>query len=194
MILKWTDTIVHLLISENIISEREKDVYMYCVQTFLFQGITYGIILLLANCFDVVALTIAYYVGFLPIRYVAGGYHASNHVRCLLLTISVYVLAVIMCLLITRTFIYPVLVSNLIISSVLIIWAAPVDHKNRPFSPREKDRFRRRSYIITIVIIVLSLVVLTISVKMSVAMSLGTLSAACSLVAGSIQRRKEQLC
>ena len=194
MILKWTDAIVYLLISENIISENEKDVYRYCVQTFLFQGITYGIILLLASYFDIVALTIAYYVGFLPIRYVAGGYHASNHVRCLLLTIGIYALAVNVCLVITHKFIYPVLVLNLIVSSVLIIWAAPVDHKNRPFSPREKERFKRRSYIITIVIIVLSLVVLTISVKMSVAMSLGALSAACSLVAGSIQRRKEQLC
>lgn len=194
MILKWTDTIVDLLINENIISEQEKDVYMYCVQTFLFQSITYGIILLLANCLDVMALTIAYYIGFLPIRYVAGGYHASSHSRCLLLTLGVYILSIIMCLLVTHTTPYPVLVSNLIISSVLIIWAASVDHKNRPFSPREKERFRRRSYIITIVIIVLSLVILTVSVKTSVVMSLGVLSAACSLAAGSIQRRKEQLC
>ena len=194
MILKWTEAMVYLLISENIISENEKDVYMYCVQTFLFQGITYGIILLLANCLNVMALTIAYYIGFLPIRYVAGGYHASSHSRCLLLTLGVYILSIIMCLLISHTLPYLVLILNLIISIVLIIWAAPVDHKNRPFSPREKERFKRRSYIITIVIVVLSLAVLTVSVKMSVAMSLGVLSAACSLGVGNIQRRKEQLC
>lgn len=194
MILKWTDYIVQMLLNENIISENDRAVYQYCVQTTLFQLLTYSCILLLAWYFDVVGVTLAYYAGFLPIRYVAGGYHASSHKHCFCMTIAIYAISLGICFQIIERAAYAFLFGSVVISIVMILWAAPVDHKNRTFSPREKDRFRRRSYIITIVIIVLSLVVLTISVEMSVAMSLGTLSAACSLVAGSIQRRKEQLC
>lgn len=194
LILKWTDYIVQLLLNENIISENDRAVYQYCVQTTLFQLLTYSCILLLAVYFDVLGITLAYYAGFLPVRYVAGGYHAGSHRRCFCMTVAIYVISLGLCFQIIERTAYAFLFGSVVISIVMILWAAPVDHKNRTFSPREKERFKKQSYGITMIIIVLALLLMKISDSLSVAMILGTLSAACSLFAGKIQRRREQLC
>lgn len=194
MILKWTDSIVQWLVNENIISEQETDVYQYCVQTFLFQLLLYCTIFLLAIYLDVLGLTIAYYLGFLPIRYVAGGYHASTHVRCFFMTLSLYIVSLTVCVYIEQIFVYKLFLLCVTIAYLLILWAAPVDHKNHPFSPREKDSFRRKSYIITTIVVTISVLVLIISTNLAVAMGLGTFSAACSLFFGKIQRGKELSC
>lgn len=48
MIEKWVHWIVQVLLQENIIAEQEKEVYVYCFQTMLFQSIVYGTIIILA--------------------------------------------------------------------------------------------------------------------------------------------------
>ena len=194
MILRWTDWIVQLLLQEKIISKEDQELYVYCFQTALFQMLTYGSILLLSICLDSVAVTIAYYEGFLPIRYVAGGYHANSHKNCLALSIAIYILAMG-----TITYL-PASVDKMFVligslcTICMIFWAAPVDHKNRPFSPREKERYRKKSYQVTILVTATAVILLNISVDLSTAIVLGTFSAACSVWIGQKQRRREVSC
>ena len=194
MILRWTSWIVQLLLQEKIISEDDQELYMYCFQTALFQMIIYGSIALLAVCLDDITISIAYYCGFLPIRYAAGGYHANSHKTCLALSIIIYLFAMGI-----NTYL-PASISKLfiIVGSIcticMIFWAAPVDHKNRPFSPREKERYRKKSYQVTILVTVIAVLMVNISVDLSTAVILGTFSAACSVWIGQKQRRRELLC
>lgn len=130
--------IVQVITAENIIAEQEKEVYVYCFQTMLFQSIVYGTIIILAIGSGTLLKTVAYYLGFLPIRYTAGGMHTSSHKSCFVLSIAVYLISMVILALHSWTYKQFFGAGCTICAILMVFWAAPVDHKNHIFSPEAR--------------------------------------------------------
>lgn len=194
MVVYWAEQLVQLLMQGHIIEKDEQEIYLYCIQTMLFRFIVYGTILLLSFFIGVVDSTIVFYFGFLLIRYTAGGYHANSHRNCYVLSIVVYLVAIGFLLIFPQILRKPFIFLCSICIAAMIYWAAPVDHKNRPFSPREKERYKKQSYIITTLLIIGALLLSSISTYYAMAIVLGAFNAACSVVIGQRQRKKELKC
>lgn len=191
MITTWTNWFLKILLEEQKIQKEELELYQYCVQTMLFQGFVYGLIILLAVSMDCFAVTLFYYLGFLPLRYTAGGFHARTHKGCLLLSIGIYWSSMVLlsCL---PTQLNKFLATGMGISILLIIWkSAPIDHANRPFQKGELVYFRRKSLQAMLFVITCSLFISLLSVQLALVILLGTFCAAISLLFGKEQRRRE---
>jgi len=194
MIFRLADHIVKLFIQERIILQDEQELYMYCFQTVFFQMVTYGSILLMAIYMKYVTMTGAYYFGFLSIRYVAGGYHAKSRRACFTLSIIIYLLSMGLLISLTDFSAKLLILAGSLCSICMIFWAAPVDHRNRPFSPREKERYKKKSHQVTFLVTMVAIIVLNVSIDLAAAIVLGTFCAACSVWIGQRQRRRELLC
>lgn len=191
MIITWTNWFLKILLEEQKIQKEELELYQYCVQTMLFQCFVYGLIILLAVSMDCFATTLFYYLGFLPLRYTAGGFHARTHKGCLLLSIGIYWSSMVLlaCLSIQLE---KYLAAGMGISILLIIWkSAPIDHANRPFQKGELVYFRRKSLQAMLFVITCSLFISLLSVQLTLAILLGAFCAAISLLLGKEQRRRE---
>ena len=183
--------VLKILLEEQKIQKEELELYQYCVQTMLFQCFVYGLIILLAVCMDCFATTLFYYLGFLPLRYTAGGFHARTHRGCLLLSIGIYWSSMVLlaCL---STQLEKYLAAGMGISILLIVWkTAPIDHANRPFQKGELAYFRRKSLQAMCFVTACSLFTSLLSVQLALAILLGTFCAAISLLLGKEQRRRE---
>ena len=176
--------VLKILLEEQKIQKEELELYQYCVQTMLFQCFVYGLIILLA-------VTLFYYLGFLPLRYTAGGFHARTHKGCLLLSIGIYWSSMVLlaCLSIQLV---KYLAAGMGISILLIVWkSAPIDHANRLFQKGELVYFRRKSLQAMCFVTACSLFTSLLSVQLALAILLGTFCAAISLLLGKEQRRRE---
>ena len=191
MIITWIKWFLKILLEEQKIQKEELELYQYCVQTMLFQCFVYGLIILLAVCMDCFATTLFYYLGFLPLRYTAGGFHARTHRGCLLLSIGIYWSSMVLlaCL---STQLEKYLAAGMGISILLIVWkTAPIDHANRPFQKGELAYFRRKSLQAMCFVTACSLFISFLSVQLALAILLGAFCAAISLLFGKEQRRRE---
>ena len=191
MIMKWTNQFLKILLEEQKIQKEELELYQYCVQTLFFQCLVYGLIFFLAVSMDCFAITLFYYLGFLPLRYTAGGFHARTHRGCLLLSIGIYWSSMVLltCL---STQLEKYLAVGMGISILLIVWkTAPIDHANRPFQKGELVYFRKKSLQAIVFIAICSLFISFLSVQLTLAIILGAFCAAISLLLGKEQRRRE---
>jgi len=129
----------------GIIAERDKDVYAYCFE-LLFAT--------LFNLFAVVAVsavsktlreTTLYLLAFIPLRQVAGGYHAKNHSRCFVILMGVYGAFLLLLGNLGLWHMRVVIWICLPLSGLAIFILAPIDDPNKPISHEEKIMFGKRS-------------------------------------------------
>lgn len=138
--------IVNLLVSNEIISAEDKELYEY--------GLHQGFILL-ANIFTTILIgwilnmmieSIVFLVAYIPLRSYAGGYHAKTPFRCYILSIVMISVA----LLVARSSIWNLIsiISVTAISSGIIFLLAPVEDKNKPLQQNERIEFKKRTNIL----------------------------------------------
>ncbi|MEI6579834.1 MAG: accessory gene regulator B family protein [Eubacteriales bacterium] len=178
-------------ISNNIIKEEDKEVYEYSLEILLSTLLNFAAVIILAIFTGKILEATLFVLGFIPLRALAGGYHASNHFRCfliLLFTYSMFLLTV---------FFIPVKVILaatifLILSSILLIFIlSPVEDSNKPLSKEETRKFKRKS---RISILVYSLTVLGLSLLLSnkifgYSLAFGIFSVSLSLLASVIRNK-----
>lgn len=113
---------------------------------FVLTGI-FGIIL---NC--IVEATI-FYIAFQLIRKYAGGYHATTEIRCEILSaISIFICVLV--IKISNTYIfYDILLICTSASVVAILIFSPLDTPEKPLDSKEKKYFRKKTWIILLIIL-----------------------------------------
>ena len=142
---KLIGKLVDIFIQEQIIKASEREVYCYCFETIFSRIYFYGTILLIAFLTGNVKLTLAYYLGFLSVRFTAGGYHAHTRLRCYIMSILIYLFNLSLINFTPEKYQAGLCVVVYIIALPLIYALAPVDHVNRPFSAEERAKLKIRS-------------------------------------------------
>ena len=138
--------------------------------------------------------SIAFLMGFMILRNFAGGFHANTYLKCHLMFGINHILFIALVYFVPTDLYIAINISVSIISVVLVLILAPIDHKNRRFTKGEYKHFRTASVICVCPVILLG--------PLSVAWGfcrvwsfyflIGFASATCSLIAGKIQARLER--
>lgn len=77
-------------IRRGFLAQDDYEVYVYCIDSLLAKIFFYMVLMLISLWLGILPVTICYYLGFMPFRYTAGGYHAKTDLSCVILTWTVY--------------------------------------------------------------------------------------------------------
>ncbi len=176
-----------------------------------FEVYEYGFELLVALVFSILTIitfsfisnrfveTLLYLIGFFSVRAICGGYHAKHHYSCFATTISTYFLFLFLyyCFF-SKSYLILITSFITIVSIVLIIAFAPIEHPDNPMTEYRKTRSRLLCIILSIVLcMVLFVSLLFKSTLVNIfSYSTGTFFAALAILAAKIEliilKRKER--
>ncbi|MGI6004934.1 MAG: accessory gene regulator B family protein [Christensenellales bacterium] len=195
--MKWiVSQCVQFLIKNNAIDPEDTDIYEYGLFCIVRDIITLSSTLIIAILLDVVPQSVLFYAAFIGLRRTAGGYHATTVLRCFLISMVTWLVA-LKCIELTQS--YHVLSIGIAAFATVIIWLlAPIEHINNPHR-KERLVLAKRNCRIYISILLL---VVCISAWGSLqflwpdwipsSVAYGMFFFSCSLVAAWLQRRFKQ--
>lgn len=186
--------ITKIFISKGIISKEQKAAYEYSFE-ILISTFVYAILFLLTSILTkTLSESLVFWFSFSVLRSIAGGYHADTHLICNMLTMLCHISFICFLYFIPDLAMFIIITVSLLISSVIVLFFAPIDHPNKPFIKTEKKRFRILSCIYAFVIILVAVsTIIFYSANYAnylFGYSFGTLVATISLVAAKINYKK----
>ena len=146
MLEKLSEKFAGKLVSAEVISEADADVYMYGFFQAVMLIINVITTLLLGIIFQSLIPCILLNIAYIPIRSSAGGHHADSPRKCYIN--STIIIAVLLAIIKWGSINYVVSISMLAISSIVILIFAPVETESNPLDDIEKKVYRRRTLII----------------------------------------------
>ena len=146
------------LVNNDTIGDEEREIYRYGIQQGLTIILNLVTTLLIGLVCGMVWQSIVFTVAYIPLRSFAGGYHAKTPTRCYIFSIILMLAVLLVMKFVPFTaFICSVMLS---VSSVVIVFLAPVEDNNKPLDEMEQKVYRKRTLMIWIselIIIVLCL-------------------------------------
>lgn len=150
-------------IRQGFFTQDDYEVYVYCIDTLLGKLFFYSTLLIVAGWFGILPITICYYLGFMPFRYTAGGYHAKTDTACIALTWTVYGLSMLLVVQLVPIFAEWAAGSALalVLFATAAAWRyAPVDHFHKPVSAARKQQMRKWCLIFQAILIMITLLLI----------------------------------
>lgn len=181
-------------VANQIIDETQRDVYEYSFEV-LFSDIAYGIVLVItALLFRCGLATVFFLAGFIPLRQLAGGYHASTYKKCHLVFWCNQMLMIACYYMVPEQFYQLGACVFSVLTCILVFALAPVANENKPLTEKEKKRFFILSRVAALIILAIPFAVALLpflnSMQYIFTFTIGTVSVAVSLVA---ERSKQLL-
>ena len=178
------------LVSKSFITQQEHHIYSYCFEILLSSIVFWGLIFIVAFLTGTIHPTILYLFGFCVFRRIAGGYHASTHLRCLLLSIFFHLLFIaLLYLAIPNKYINIFL---LIFAYCIFLLFAPIDHKNKPFMKETKVNLKYKLVFLMIIYFIIEIILTQLSYTITVfCLSYGCWQAGVAIILAAYQKRKE---
>lgn len=106
--------------------------------------VSWGSILIIAMLTNTLWVTACYIGTFCLLRSVAGGYHASTHRQCYLLSVGAYLLFLLVRFYLPTQYVSVICCLLAAFSIVILLKLAPLEHPNNPFTPQSYRRFYKR--------------------------------------------------
>ena len=196
MIKKAAVEITSFFVEENIIANEDREIYQYGTEQILINFFTLAVIGIISLSLFSWDQALFWMIGMLPIRAVAGGYHAITPLKCNILTISVFILNMFTIGILTRYMTIYFSISILIIIHLSLAFFAPVDHKNRVLDEYETVIAKKKSQVIGIALIITCAVLiyfLGARNVYSISIMTGAFTATISLIVGSFKKGGEKI-
>jgi len=193
MIPYLSEKITSSFIRNEIIADKDYEVYIYSFEILLSTLLNFVAMCVIAITTKTVSETLVYLLAFIPLRQLVGGYHARNHIRCFLLLIMSYMGFLLIINFLSVNYGSYVIIVSILISNILVFLLAPIADANKPLTNEEIKGFKVKSRI-AIIIYSISTILITILSLISVwglAFALGILSVSLSLIAGKIKNVME---
>lgn len=187
----WSKKTTNYYIKKGLIDSQEQKAYEYGFEVLLSTLIYILLFLFTAIITKTVLFSVFWILGFFIVRTISGGYHASTHLTCNIISI---ICQIVFISLIKNTPISAekyVILALLLLSSLIIITIAPIEHPNKPFIKTERKRYRITSVFYAILIIVILLIYLCFFIKKTnlyfLSFAIGNFTATISLIVAKIK-------
>lgn len=131
------------LLKSNAINRDELNVYAYGIQLLILGIVDWCITFLFMLLIGEIYLSIVYLSVFFVLRKHCGGYHAETHIRCIIISNTVYVLSVLISQNMQYKNFTTLLLVGEIINFIIIYKFSPVEHPNKHIEPIEMARHRK---------------------------------------------------
>lgn len=178
------------LLKSNAINQDELNVYAYGIQLLILGIVDWCITFLFMLLIGEIYLSIAYLSVFFALRKHCGGYHAETHIRCIVISNTVYVLSVLISANMQYENFTTLLLVGEIINSIIIYKFSPVEHPNKHIVPDEMARHRKigRIYNLVFGLVAIGLVLGSIN-QYACAILMAQLSVSIAVVLQRIKNR-----
>lgn len=174
-------------IAQNGGNEDSREVYAYGIECALNTLVTFGIILAVGAAADRIGITLVWFAFFLPLRHTSGGLHASSHIGCLVISLSVGIGCMFLSPYFSMTW---VIIAGLIISFIIIFAYAPVIHPNHPVPENRIHKIRSTSRSIIVIESIVTATFIRFELRtFAAAAILGILAASLSTLIGYLHNR-----
>lgn len=137
MIRSVSEKIVNLLMLKAK-TKADKEVYIYGLECFISEFIGNLLLFIFAFIFKKTAEIFIWTISFLAIRTQLGGYHCSNHLRCLLLSTLLGIGGIVLNIAWIKSPISAFLI--ILYCFIFLIKHAPIIHKNHPLTKSQKRK------------------------------------------------------
>ena len=192
MIVRMSKKVSSFFIDKKIISCEDREVYEYSFEILFSSFLSIAAVMIMALLSKTIIFTTLYMIGFIPLRLIAGGYHAKNHFRCFIILMCTYSAFLLLITFLPHDYLIFGIILTAATSVALTYLFAPSEDKNKPVSNNEKIGFKKKSRIsITIYIALACLLAIIVSdMKFAFSLTLGNLTVAVSLLANYIKCKK----
>ena len=151
MINRLSMWLANKLVKERIITENYFEVYKYGIEITISSIIGFLLTLLIGIMLKNTICSIVFYITFVCLRMLTGGFHATSYLKCnsLFCLITIIVLALSD---ISTIFKFPKIEMVLLVSfSIGILWwLAPIENTNKSIENRKKAIYKLLSIIVSI--------------------------------------------
>ena len=158
MINKLSSLISSKFVEHNIISKSVKDVYRYGIEMTISSIIGFVITCLIGLLFRMLMQTMLFYVIFILLRSMTGGYHAKTYLKCN------FIFSIITLFIVTFSkaayemqISFEILTLLFLPSIAIFIWIAPVENVNKPIKAEKRVYWKSISIVTSVLLYLLSL-------------------------------------
>ena len=139
------DKVTGYLITNDTIHEQDKDIYSYGLKQGVIMLLQTLSVLLVGIIWGMWWQSVLFIFSYTPLRLSSGGIHANKQWLCFICTVlhAVAVLLIIKYVVLSDTFLLAVIA----VSTLMILFFAPVEDKNKPFDDMERAVFKKRTRI-----------------------------------------------
>ncbi|MEO1816534.1 MAG: accessory gene regulator B family protein [Acetobacterium sp.] len=138
-----TRRITDILISNEIIIAKNRNLYTYGLQQGLLMILNVATILGIGIVFNMVWESIIFLLTFVPLRSNAGGYHAKTQLRCYLYSVAMITVTLVGIKIVPWTGV--ICLSLTVVAGTIIFFLAPVEAVNKPLGQVEKAVYKKRT-------------------------------------------------
>lgn len=139
--------VVEWLYGHEIIERSESNIYVYAYELLISSTISIFLILIASCVCGNIWYSLAFLLGFIPLRIYLGGYHASSHFNCYLAFLSVFLASVVLSYQIVATYGFRLITTCLLF--IIAFLYAPVEAKNKRLPTEKKRKYRHISICLT---------------------------------------------
>lgn len=158
MINKLSSLISSKFVEHNIISKSVKDVYRYGIEITISSIIGFVITCLIGLLFRMLMQTMLFYVIFILLRSMTGGYHAKTYLK------YNFIFSIITLFIVTFSkaayemqISFGILTLLFLPSIAIFIWIAPVENVNKPIKTEKRVYWKSISIVTSVLLYLLSL-------------------------------------
>ena len=187
MITRLAKKISHYFIEKEVINEQDYEIYVYSFELLISTLVNMVLIIVIALLSKKLTETVFYLLAFLPLRVIAGGYHADTHLRCILILFISYLIFLFALTFISLKLSVIISIASLIISTLIILIFAPVEDQNNPLSKEQKIKLKLKSRVTVFLMVVFTFCILIIDRYWALSLSLGCLSVGLAIIASKIK-------
>jgi len=189
---KLVKQIVQYIDNECSMNESEKDILRFGVESTIELGISLIVSILILWSMDMILEGMVFFVIFIPVRMLAGGYHSENYFYCLFLSSVTLVIVMILSKYVHLA--KELLVILILLMELLIGMFGPIVNPERPVTKTEYIMFTKRLAKIFVLVAFVS-IGLSVS-KYSELLDVVFLSLClvlCSSFVGKLKYRRDQI-
>ncbi|MGN0631755.1 MAG: accessory gene regulator B family protein [Ruminococcus sp.] len=178
MITFLSKTISHFLYRNSVINKQELEVYQYGFEIIISTLLGFLITLLVGVVFQMILLSVLYYVIFVVLRQLTGGYHADSYLKCNLVFFGVSLFTLGMTKLCYFSNMYTITFHVLILAIVVLSVCkfAPIENPNKPMTEDELKRNHRFAIVLTLVLAAVSCILFYFQLEISILIAFTLLS------------------
>lgn len=157
MIKSLADELSLRLVINKIIPLEKRKYYIYGIELILNDLLIFFMIICIALITKTFITSFLFSFSFCLLRTYAGGYHSKSYTRCFATAMFNYLTFLILNSILREQRLYAGIV--MLVISIPIIWKlSPVMHENHPYSNAEKEKYKKISRKLTIIVSLLFIV------------------------------------
>lgn len=158
MVESFANKVTSFLICNKTINDEEYDLYLYAFETLIAFIVNILAILFTGYVLNRLSETILFLVCYCPIRQFTGGYHADNYKKCLIVFISIYITNIYLVNILSYKKLDFIIIILMFLSYIGICYLAPLEHRNKPLSKKERINYKRITVCLISVVLLFSII------------------------------------